>query len=80
MKNNMVYYSINRGINTKLKIQIQEGEVIVKAPWYIRKDKIQKTIQEKRNWILAKINEYEEKKIENMKKYLSLKKLWLLMP
>ena len=41
-------------------ITVQNGEVVVNAPWYFSSNKIQEMVQEKKNWILSKIQEYEE--------------------
>ncbi len=38
-------------------IQIKDGEVIVKAPRYISKKYIDKIVEEKKNWILKKLEE-----------------------
>ena len=38
-------------------IQIKNGEVIVKAPRYISKKYIDKIVEEKKNWILKKLEE-----------------------
>ena len=41
-------------------ITVQNGEVVVNAPWYFTSNKIQQIVQEKKNWILSKMQEYEE--------------------
>ena len=46
-------------------ITVQNGEVVVNAPWYFTSNKIQQMVQEKKNWILSKMQEYEEN-IPNM--------------
>lgn len=48
-------------------IQIKNGEVIVKAPRYISKKYIDKIIEEKKNWILKKLE--ETKNIEPEREY-----------
>ena len=57
--NKVITYSVNKIMNNNLYISIQNGEVIVNAPWYTSKSEIQKVIEEKRDWILNKINEYK---------------------
>ncbi len=50
-----------------LYIQIKNGEVIVKAPKYINKKYIEKFIEQKREWILEKLE--ESKNIEKDREY-----------
>ncbi len=62
---NIITYSVNKNFNNELYLSVQNGEVVVKAPWYYTNNQIQNIIEEKRQWILNKINEYqlaEEKK------------------
>lgn len=65
---NIITYSVNKIINNNLYISIQNGEVIVNAPWYATQSDIQNIIEEKREWILNKITEYkkEVKRINNI--------------
>ena len=67
--NNIITYSVNKIINNNLYISIQNGEVIVNAPWYATQSDIQNIIEEKREWILNKISDYkkEVKLINNIK-------------
>ena len=38
----VITYTVNRAMNTGLYISVQNGEVMVKAPWYLsKKTKIQ---------------------------------------
>ena len=64
-KNNVITYTVNKAVNTNMYITIQNGEVVVNAPWYFTSNKIQQIVQEKKNWILSKMQEYEEN-IPNM--------------
>lgn len=57
--NKVITYSVNKIMNNNLYISVQNGEVIVNAPWYTSNSEIQKVIEEKRDWILNKINEYK---------------------
>ena len=59
-KNNVITYTINKAKNNDLYITIQNGEVVVNAPWYFSSNKIQTLVEEKKNWIINKIKEYEQ--------------------
>lgn len=59
-KDNVITYTVNKAINTSMYITVQNGEVVVNAPWYFSSNKIQQLVNEKKNWILSKIKEYEE--------------------
>lgn len=61
----IIAYTVNKNFNNELYLSVQNGEVVVKAPWYYTSNQIQEIIEEKRQWILNKIKEYqlaEEKK------------------
>jgi len=62
LKNNVIAYKVNKEIMTNMYISVQNGEVVVNAPWYLTHNQIQKIVQEKREWILNKIKEYEKNK------------------
>ena len=59
-KDNVITYTVNKAVNTNMYITVQNGEVVVNAPWYFTSNKIQQMVQEKKNWILSKMQEYEE--------------------
>lgn len=59
-KDNVIAYTVNKAVNTDMYITVQNGEVVVNAPWYFTSNKIQQMVQEKKNWILSKMQEYEE--------------------
>ena len=59
-RNNVITYTVNKATNRDMYITIQNGEVIVNAPWYFTSNKIQQIVQNKKNWILSKMQEYEE--------------------
>lgn len=63
----IIAYTVNKNFNNELYLSVQNGEVIVKAPWYYTNNQIQDIIEEKRQWILNKIKEYE---ISQEKKYI----------
>lgn len=58
----VIVYSVNRYFNEDLSINIQNGAVVINAPWFFTDSKIRKIIEEKKNIILNKIKEYEEEK------------------
>ena len=59
MRNNVITYTVNKTVNTDLYISVQNGEVVVKAPWYFSNNQIQQVVEQKKNWILQKLAEYE---------------------
>ena len=66
-RKDVLMYSIDKVFNNNnLSISIQNGEVVVCAPWYLTRNQIQKIVEEKRNWILNKLENYEN--IEQIKK------------
>ena len=65
-RNNVITYTVNKAINTSMYITVQNGEVVVNAPWYFTANKIQEKVQEKKNWILSKMKEYEQENLSNM--------------
>lgn len=60
VKNSVIPYTISKNMNNNMSILIQNGEVIVKVPWYLKKEKINEIIEEKKKWILDKIKEYQD--------------------
>ena len=60
----VITYTIDKNINNNLYISVQNGEVVVQAPWYFSRNQIQEIVEEKKRWILEKIKEHEEKKEE----------------
>lgn len=65
-KNDVITYTVDKTANSSLYISIQNGEVIVKAPWYYTTKQIQEIVEEKKNWILKHLQEYIE--AENIRK------------
>lgn len=61
-KKEVIVYSVNRYFNEDVSINIQNGTVVINAPWFFSNNKIRKIIEEKKNVILNKIKEYEEEK------------------
>jgi len=57
-KNKVIAYTVNKAKVDNLYITIQNGEVAIKAPWYLTANQIQNALEEKREWILQKLEEY----------------------
>ncbi|MCI8361669.1 MAG: M48 family metallopeptidase [Clostridia bacterium] len=73
-RNNVITYTVNKREYSNLYISVQNGEVIINAPWYMASSQIQEIVEEKKQWILNKIKEYEiacEKR--KIKEYTRLK-------
>ena len=62
---NIITYTVNKNYENELYLSVQNGEVVVQAPWYYTTNQIQNIIEEKKNWILSKLKEYEEKRISD---------------
>lgn len=63
-RSGVITYTIDKNIKNDLYISVQNGEVVVNAPWYFSRNQIQEIVEEKRRWIIEKIKEYEIKKEE----------------
>ncbi|MBO5413979.1 MAG: DUF45 domain-containing protein [Clostridia bacterium] len=63
-KKEVIVYSVNRYFNEDVSINVQNGAVVINAPWFFTNNKIRKIIEEKKSIILNKIKEYEEEKQE----------------
>lgn len=61
-RSGVITYTIDKNIKNNLYISVQNGEVVVSAPWYFSRNQIQEIVDEKKRWILKKIKEHEEKK------------------
>ncbi len=59
---NIITYTVNKNFDNELYLSVQNGEVVIKAPWYYSKGQIQNIIEEKKNWIIKKLKEYEKNK------------------
>lgn len=57
---NVISYTVNKNYNNELYLSVQNGEVVVSAPWYYSGNEIQNIIEEKKKWILNKIEEYQK--------------------
>ena len=58
-RNNVITYTVNKNDYNSLYISVQNGEVVINAPWYTTSSQIQRVVEEKKQWILNKIKEYE---------------------
>lgn len=61
MKNEVITYSVNKTNDKELYISVQNGEVLVRAPWYVTRERIQMAVSNKKGWIMKKLKEYEQK-------------------
>ena len=63
-RKNLISYTVDTASNNTLSISVQNGEVVVSAPWYLSNKQIQDAVSEKTSWIISKLKEYEESSIE----------------
>lgn len=61
-RKNLISYTVDTAFDNNLSISVQNGEVVVSAPWYLSNKQIQTVVSEKTNWILEKLKEYEERR------------------
>lgn len=61
MNNEIITYSVNKTNDKELYISVQNGEVLVRAPWYVTRERIQMAVSNKKSWIMKKLKEYERK-------------------
>lgn len=61
-RKNIISYTVNTASSNTLSISVQNGEVVVCAPWYLSNKQIQEAVSEKTAWISSKIKEYENRK------------------
>lgn len=76
-RNNIITYTVNKNEYNNMYISVQNGEVIINAPWYTTSNQIQQAVEEKRQWIINKLNEYEEA-CERKKEYIKLQTVKVL--
>lgn len=72
VKENVIAYTINKAIFSDFDILVNNGEVVVKAPWYFSRQRIQEAIKENRNWILQKLKEMENVSLFKTTKILGI--------
>ena len=61
-RKNSISYTVDTAFDNNFRISVQNGEVVVCAPWYLSNKQIQTVVSEKTNWILEKLKEYEQRK------------------
>lgn len=57
-QNKTIAYTINKAKIKNIYITIENGEVVIKAPWYTTRNQIQEVVESKREWIMKKLEEY----------------------
>ena len=57
--NKTIPYTVNKAKIKNIYISIQNGEVVIKAPWYTTSNQIQEIVESKREWITKKLQEYQ---------------------
>ena len=60
-RKNIISYTVDTAFNNTLSISVQNGEVVVSAPWYLSNKQIQDAVYEKNAWIISKLKEYENR-------------------
>ena len=58
-ENKTIAYTVNKARVKNFYITIENGEVIIKAPWYVTSSQIQEVVESKRQWIIQKLQEYQ---------------------
>lgn len=58
-QNKTIAYTVSKAKIKNFYISIQNGEVVIKAPWYATGSQIQAIVEEKRDWIMRKLEEYK---------------------
>lgn len=58
-ENKTIAYTVNKAKVKNFYITIQNGEVVIKAPWYVTSSQIQEVVESKRQWIMQKLQEYQ---------------------
>lgn len=58
-QNKTIAYTVSKAKIKNYYISIQNGEVVIKAPWYATSAQIQNVVEEKREWIMRKLEEYK---------------------
>ena len=65
---NNIEYEINKGKRKNIYIQIKNGKVIVKVPYYVTNKQIEEIVYKKSNWIRKSLEKYNQKN-NGLKKY-----------
>lgn len=64
LKNDVITYTVNKTKTSNCYISIQNGEVTVCAPRYLTTAQIQEIVEEKKQWIMSKLNNYKKTSLE----------------
>lgn len=56
-KSNVIPYTVTKAIHSDFYISVEAGEVVINAPWYFSKKQIRQIIEERKQWILSKMQE-----------------------
>ena len=59
-ESNVISYTIDKTFAKNFSIAICEGQVAISVPWYASRKQINQVIEDKKNWILQKLEEYEK--------------------
>ena len=65
---NNIEYEINKSKRKNIYLQIKNGKVIVKVPYYVTNKQIEEIVYKKSNWIQKSLEKYNQKNNE-LKKY-----------
>ena len=60
-ESNIISYTIDKTFANNFSISICDGQVAVSVPWYASKKQINQVIEEKKKWIMQKLEEYEKR-------------------
>lgn len=60
-ESNVISYTIDKTFANNFSISICDGQVAVSVPWYASRKQINQIIEEKKNWIMQKLEEYEKR-------------------
>ena len=58
-ENKTIAYTVSKARVKNLYISVENGEVVIKAPWYVTNSQIQEVVESKREWIMRKLEEYQ---------------------
>ena len=58
-ENKTIAYTVSKARVKNLYISVENGEVVIKAPWYVTNSQIQEVVESKRDWIMKKLEEYK---------------------
>ncbi len=72
---NNIEYEINKGKRKNIYLQIKNGKVIVKVPYYVTNKQIEEIVYKKSNWIKKSLEKYNQKnnELKNIKKVKYIK-------